>query len=147
VNEVTASISRAPERRVIIALTLLAAVLRLVHIGAQSLWVDEMFTLIVATPKPGYPLDQLLLHNIHGPLHTPCWPSCGPERGRRVNMSARWQARSRFRSCTWVRPRFGATLHLVPGAPRGQSLHIHYSGARNYAFAVFSCGGLCAADR
>ena len=69
-NELIASISRVRERRVIAALTVLAAALRLFHLGAQSLWVDEILTLTVATPKPGYPLVQLLLHNIHGPLHT-----------------------------------------------------------------------------
>ena len=69
-NETIASISRAREWRVVAALTILAAVLRLIHLGAQSLWVDEILTLAVATPKPGFPLGQLLLHNIHGPLHT-----------------------------------------------------------------------------
>lgn len=51
------------------ALLALAAVLRFFWLGHQSIWVDEALTLIVSTPKPGYPLWTLISHNIHGPLH------------------------------------------------------------------------------
>jgi hypothetical protein len=141
VEEVSDSISRACERRVLIALVVLAAALRLVRLGAQSLWVDEMLTLIVATPKPGYPLGQLLLHNIHGPLHTlvVAW-------ARTVSEGEAWlrlpSALAGILSVpllhAWVRPRFGARVALwSAGLLAVNPLHLHYSQElRNYAFAV-----------
>jgi 4-amino-4-deoxy-L-arabinose transferase-like glycosyltransferase len=153
VNEVTGSISRVPERRVILALTVLAAVLRCVHLGLQSLWVDEMLTLTVATPKPGYPLGQLLLYNVHGPLHTLVVAIA-----RRLSENEAWL---RLPSAVagvvavpllyaWVRPRFGprtagwAALLLAVNP-----LHIHYSQElRNYAFVVcFVLAGCVQLDR
>jgi len=57
-------------RRFIVWVGVAALALRLFRLGHQSLWVDELLTLIVATPKPGYPILQLLAHNVHGPLYT-----------------------------------------------------------------------------
>jgi len=153
VKEVTASISRASERRVIAALIVLAAVLRLIHLGAQSLWVDEMLTLIAATPKPGYPLGQLLLHNIHGPLHTVVVALM-----RNASEAESWL---RLPSAVagvlsvpllyaWVRPRFGARAALWSAALLAVNpLHIHYSQElRNYSFAVlFVLAGCVQLDR
>lgn len=139
-REVTASISRS-ERRLIAGLILLAALARFFRLGAQSLWVDEMLTLIAATPKPGIPLGTLLLHNIHGPLHTLVVALM-----RTVSESEWWL---RLPSAVagvlavpllyvWVRPRLGpraatwAALLLAINP-----LHLHYSQElRNYAFAV-----------
>jgi hypothetical protein len=142
VNDVTASISRASGRRAAVALFGLALALRLIHLGTQSLWVDEMLTLIVATPKPGYPLGQLLVHNIHGPLHTfvvammrlvsenDAWlrlPSALAGAGA-VPLLYAW-ARRRFGHPTAV---WAALLLAI------NPLHIHYSQElRNYAFLVF----------
>jgi uncharacterized membrane protein len=56
--------------RFIVWVSAAALALRLLFLGHQSLWVDELLTLIVATPKPGYPILQLLAHNVHGPLYT-----------------------------------------------------------------------------
>src|SRR5688572_7802788 len=142
VNYVTASISRASGRRAAVALFGLALALRLIHLGTQSLWVDEMLTLIVATPKPGYPLGQLLVHNIHGPLHTfvvamlrlvsenDAWlrlPSALAGAGA-VPLLYAW-ARRRFGHPTAV---WAALLLAI------NPLHIHYSQEmRNYAFLVF----------
>jgi len=60
----------SPDHRYLAGLVLLATVLRLFFLGHQSLWIDEVSTLIVATPKPDYPIGQLLAYNIHGPLYT-----------------------------------------------------------------------------
>jgi 4-amino-4-deoxy-L-arabinose transferase-like glycosyltransferase len=137
---VTASITRS-ERRLLIALIVLAAALRLVRLGAQSLWVDEILTLIVATPKPGFPLGQLLLHNIHGPLHT-----CVVAMMRQVSENDAWlrlpSALAGVLSVPllylWVRPRLGARVALWSALLLAiNPLHLHYSQElRNYAFAV-----------
>jgi uncharacterized membrane protein len=137
---VTASIPRS-ERRLIVAIIVLAAALRLVRLGAQSLWVDEILTLIVATPKPGFPLGQLLLHNIHGPLHTFVVAMM-----RTVSENDAWL---RLPSAVagvaavpllylWVRPRFGSRTALWSALLLAVNpLHLHYSQElRNYAFAV-----------
>ena len=51
-----------------LAATLLAAALRAFHLGAQSLWIDELFTWMSA--DVGRPLVAgMLLENIHGPLY------------------------------------------------------------------------------
>jgi 4-amino-4-deoxy-L-arabinose transferase-like glycosyltransferase len=153
VKEVTASIARASERRLIAGLVVLAATLRFVHLGTQSLWVDEMLTLIVATPKPGYPLWQLLRHNIHGPLHTLVVALM-----RMVSENDAWL---RLPSAVagvisvpllyaWVKPRFGVRVALWSALLFATSpLHIHYSQElRNYAFAVmFVLAGCVLLDR
>ena len=140
-KEVIGSISRTSERRLLAGLIVLAAALRLFHLGAQSLWVDEMMTLTVATPKPGYPLWQLLRHNIHGPLHTFVVAMF-----RAVSENDAWlrlpSALAGIASVpllyAWLKPRFGAGVArwgalLLAVNP----LHIHYSQElRNYAFAV-----------
>jgi mannosyltransferase len=137
---VTASISRS-ERRLLVALIVLAAALRLIRLGAQSLWVDEILTLIVATPKPGFPLGQLLLHNIHGPLHTFVVAMM-----RQVSEDDAWlrlpSAIAGVLSVPllylWVRPRLGSRVALWSGLLLAVNpLHLHYSQElRNYAFAV-----------
>jgi protein-S-isoprenylcysteine O-methyltransferase Ste14 len=152
---VTASISRS-ERRLLVAVIVLAAVLRFIRLGAQSLWVDEILTLIVATPKPGFPLGQLLLHNIHGPVHTFVVALM-----RQISENDAWL---RLPSAVagvisvpllflWVRPRFGSRVALWSAFLLAVNpLHLHYSQElRNYAFAVCfvlaSCvllDGLCA---
>ena len=49
---------------ILAAIVALAALLRVLHIGAQSLWIDEYLTLEVATPSPTLSaLWQLLRHN------------------------------------------------------------------------------------
>ena len=152
-KDLTASIPRASERRVLVGLVLLAAILRFYRLGAQSLWVDEMLTLIVATPKPGFPLGQLLLHNIHGPLHTFVVAMM-----RLVSENEAWL---RLPSAVagvlavpvlyaWVKPRFGArTAAWAATLLAVNPLHIHYSQElRNYAFAVvFVLASCVALDR
>ncbi len=56
------------DRRWVLACTLLAAVLRLYHLGHQSLWVDEMISLQLATYASGAEFWHGLLEDIHGPL-------------------------------------------------------------------------------
>jgi mannosyltransferase len=53
----------------VLAATLVATVLRLFHLGAQSLWIDEVFTWFAA--DVGQPLRVAsLLENVHGPLYS-----------------------------------------------------------------------------
>ena len=147
-NDVTASISRASGWRAAVALFIGALVLRLVHLGTQSLWVDEMLTLIVATPKPGYPLGQLLLHNIHGPLHTFVVGMM-----RMVSENDAWlRLPSALAGAgavpllyAWVKRRFGHVTAVWAGLLLAiNPLHIHYSQElRNYAFLVFFVLAAC----
>ncbi|HET6463380.1 MAG TPA: glycosyltransferase family 39 protein, partial [Candidatus Krumholzibacteria bacterium] len=140
-REVTASISRS-ERRLIAGLIVLAALVRFFRLGAQSLWVDEMLTLIAATPKPGIPLGTLLLHNIHGPLHTFVVALM------RTASESEWWLRLPSAIAgvgsvpllyAWVRPRLGSrTATWAALLLAINPLHLHYSQElRNYAFAVF----------
>ena len=124
-----------------IGLIVLAAVVRAIRIGSQSLWIDEIFTLNLADPRGEYPLWMYLIHNIHGPVHAfvvylfrlfgdnEAWlrvPSalagvvC-------VYYFYRW-ARA------WIDQRvalFGALLLAV------HPLHVHYSHeVRNYSFLL-----------
>ena len=136
----TASIPRS-ERRVLVALIVLAAALRFFRLGAQSLWVDEILTLIVATPKPGFPLGQLLLHNIHGPLHTfvvAMMRQAGEGDGWLRLPSAVAGVLAVPLLYLWVRPRLGSRVALWSAALLAVNpLHLHYSQElRNYAFAV-----------
>jgi len=139
--------------RTVLACMLLAAALRFFHLGAQSLWVDEMLTLTVATPKPDYPIWQLLRHNVHGPLHT-----FVVYLFRFVSENDAWlrlpSAVAGVASVPllflWVRPRLGETAArwaalLLAVNP----LHIHYSQElRNYAFALCAVlGGNVLLDR
>lgn len=52
-----------------LAATLVAALLRAFHLGAQSLWVDEVFTWFGANVHAPLRLAALL-ENVHGPLYT-----------------------------------------------------------------------------
>ena len=124
------------------AIVLVAAVLRLWHLGAQSVWIDEYLTLEVAAPKPGYPLWQLLRHNIHGPLHAFAiyvFSLVSTDDGWLRLPSAVAGTATVPLVFAWMRPRFGARAAcwgalLLAVNP----LHVHYSQEiRNYAFAVF----------
>ena len=53
----------------LLAATLLAAALRAFHLGAQSLWIDELFTWMSADVGRPFALATLL-ENIHGPLYS-----------------------------------------------------------------------------
>lgn len=57
--------------RFLVILVTFALALRLFRIGAQSLWVDEILTVIVSNPvKEGLNIWSYLKYNIHGPLHS-----------------------------------------------------------------------------
>jgi uncharacterized membrane protein len=120
----------------------LAALLRLLYIGAQSLWIDEYLTLEVATPKPGYPLWQLLRHNVHGPLHTFVvflFRSISENDGWLRLPSALAGTATVPLLFAWMRPRWGERAALAGALLLAVNpLHVHYSQElRNYAFAVF----------
>jgi hypothetical protein len=122
-------------------IVVLAALLRLLHLGYQSLWVDEMLTLTVATPKPGYPIWQLLRHNVHGPLHTFVvflFRQLGEGDGWLRLPSAAAGVATVPLAFAWLRPRFGDRVALWCALLLAVNpLHIYYSQElRNYAFAV-----------
>lgn len=145
---------RIPRERVVLCgIVLLAAALRLLHIGAQSTWIDEYLTLEVATPKPGFPLWQLLRHNIHGPLHTFVvflFKLASDNDGWLRLPSAIAGTAAVPLLFAWMRPRFGARAALWGALVLATNpLHIHYSQEiRNYAFAVvFVMAGAVCVDR
>ncbi len=135
-------------RRLLAGIVLLGAFLRVFHLGHQSLWIDEILTLIVATPKPGYPIWQLLRHNIHGPLHT-----FVVFLFRQVSTADAWlrlpSALAGIASVpllyVWVRRRFGERVALGSAFLLAiNPLHVFYSQElRNYAFLVFFVMAAC----
>lgn len=135
------------------AIVVLAAVLRFVHIGAQSLWIDEYLTLEAATPKSEYSMWEILRHNIHGPLH-----AFVVFLFRAVSVNDGWlRVPSALAGIAtvpllfvWIRPRFGARAALWGALLLAVNpLHVHYSQElRNYAFAVlFVLAGAVGVDR
>jgi uncharacterized membrane protein len=132
---------RVSERAFVAGLLAIATVLRVLHLGYQSIWVDEAMTLDAVTPKDGYSIWHLLLHNIHGPLHafvvylfrlvadTDAWvrmPSVVAGVAG-VGVFYAWTSR-------WLGRRVARTSALLLAI---HPLHIHYSQeVRNYAFVV-----------
>jgi 4-amino-4-deoxy-L-arabinose transferase-like glycosyltransferase len=128
-------------RALLLGIVALGLCLRLFHIGAQNLWIDEYLTLEVATAKPGYPIWQLLRHNVHGPLHTFVvflLRSVSENEGWLRLPSALAGTATIPLLFAWVRPRFGARAGLWAALLLAVNpLHVHYSQElRNYAFAV-----------
>ena len=58
------------DRWCIWAVAALAALVRLYRLGGQSLWIDEIFTFAVSSPKAGLTIWDYLIFNIHGPFHS-----------------------------------------------------------------------------
>ncbi len=56
--------------RFIVTLVVVALALRVIKIGSQSLWVDELFTLGKSIPKPGLTIWDYLKFNLQGPFHS-----------------------------------------------------------------------------
>ncbi len=56
------------DRGILIGLTLLALLLRANHLGAQSLWFDETYTVAVAGMPVGEALQALIADGVHPPL-------------------------------------------------------------------------------
>jgi 4-amino-4-deoxy-L-arabinose transferase-like glycosyltransferase len=56
--------------RFILFVVAAALMLRLLRIGSQSLWVDELFTLGKSVPKPGLDIWDYLRYNLQGPVHS-----------------------------------------------------------------------------
>lgn len=131
----------------------LAAVLRLFRLGHQSLWIDEIMTLIVATPKPGHPILTLLRYNVHGPLHTfvvYLMRFAGEGDAWLRLPSALAGIASVPLLYAWARRRMGERVGLWSALLLAiNPLHIRYSQElRNYAFVVFFVlAGCVAVDR
>lgn len=130
------------DRRFLVLAVLLAAVLRFLHLGSQSMWVDEMLTIGQITPKDGYSIWDLLLHNIHGPLHAftvylfrlahdgDAWLRAPSAIAGTATIAVFYVWARRYLEKIPARL---ATILLVV-----HPLHIHYSQeVRNYAFVVF----------
>lgn len=60
--------AKRSDRTWVVACIVLAAALRLFRIGHQSLWIDEMISLGLATWAGGAEFWRGLLHDVHGPL-------------------------------------------------------------------------------
>lgn len=54
----------------LLAICILAAVVRFMRLGHQSLWTDEMLSVGSYTSPPGIPFWKKLLWNVHGPLYS-----------------------------------------------------------------------------
>ncbi len=140
-------------RRFLAAVSALALGLRLFRLGHQSLWVDEIFTLTVATPKPGYPIYQLLAHNVHGPLHTfvvYLFRFFGENDAWVRLPSALAGAASPGLLYAWTRRRVDERVARAAAVILAlHPLHVWYSQElRNYAFLVaFACAAMVAFDR
>jgi len=62
-------------RRFLLLVILLAAVLRFYRLGADSLWIDEVFTWRMVNPGPGHGFWEQFRDNIQGPLYMAAlWP-------------------------------------------------------------------------
>ncbi len=132
---------------------MLALALRLFRLGHQSLWVDELFTLTVATPKPGYPIYQLLAYNVHGPLHTfvvYLMRLAGENEAWLRLPSALAGAATPALLHAWARRRLDESVARVSAVVLAlHPLHVWYSQElRNYAFLVaLGVGAMVAFDR
>ncbi len=129
------------DRRWLIAATALALMVRLFHLGHESLWVDELMTYGMSGSKEGYSLWYIFYVNVHGPLHAfvvmlfrlisdgDAWVRMPSALAGTVTIPLAffWFRRMIGRSGAWVAV---GLLVLHP-------LHVHYSQeARNYAFLV-----------
>lgn len=128
--------------RFLFALVAAALALRLFRIGAQSLWIDEIFTINVSTPTGELHIWDYLKYNIHGPLH-----SFTVYLFHFVSMSDGWLrvpsalagAAAIVYFYRWMRlwlgervARIAAVLLVV------NPLHVYYSQeVRNYSFLLF----------
>lgn len=141
-------LDRLDERRFLLGLVVLAAVLRFLYLGYQSIWIDEILTIGQSTPKDGYSIWHLLLHNIHGPLHSfvvylfrlvhdgDAWlrvPSAAAGVAG-VALFYAWAAR-------WLDRRLARVAALLLAL---HPLHVHYSQeVRNYAFLFLFAMSAC----
>ncbi len=133
---------RQGELRFVAALVVVAAALRFLYLGYQSIWVDEMLTIGASTPKEGYSIWHLLRYNIHGPLH-----SFVVYLFRRAGDGDAWlrvpSALAGVASVAvlyaWVRRWLGRNIARLSAILLAvHPLHIHYSQeVRNYAFVFF----------
>ena len=57
-------------RLYLVAILLIAALLRFYRIGAQSFWTDELLSFNSAAAPEGVSFWMKLLYNVHGPLHS-----------------------------------------------------------------------------
>lgn len=136
------------ERRFLVFVTAAAFALRVFHIGAQSLWIDELLTIQVSRSTPVATIWELLVHNVHGPLHSFVVYLFGLV-GRHdwwLRMpSAIAGAAAVALFYVWIRDwighriaAFGAVLLAI------NPLHVHYSQeARNYAFLLMFAMAAC----
>ncbi len=124
-----------------LAATLAALALRVFHLGAQSLWVDEAFTWLGADLGGRLPLATLL-ENVHGPLYTLILHAWGAVAG-----DSEWALRAPSMlfgvmvvpALAWLAARWLGRETAVPAAwlAAGSPFLVWYSQeARNYMLLV-----------
>ena len=65
----------SPGAAYLLLVTILAAILRLVHLDTMSLWIDEVFTWEMVAPGRGLEFSEQILAAYQGPLyHAAVWP-------------------------------------------------------------------------
>ncbi len=132
---------RTRDHRFIIAMVILAGILRLYRLGNQSLWIDEIFTFAVSSPKTGLNIWDYLKYNLHGPLH-----SLIVYLFQLVSKSDAWLrlpsalagTASVYLFYRWIDVWLGRNIARVSALLLAiHPLHIHYSQElRNYGFLI-----------
>lgn len=133
--------------RFLVSVALVALAIRVFRIAHQSLWVDEVLTLIASTSHDGYSVFVRILHNIHGPLHSFVvflFQSVSTNTGW---MRAPGAIAGTAAVCAvyyWVRRWIGESTARITALLLALSpLHVYYSQElRNYAFVL--CFGVLA---
>lgn len=127
----------------LLLVTLLAAAVRLYHLGAQPLWVDEEMTWAMLRPDAGLLLGRQLLDEIQGPLYlAAAWPLA-----REFGLSEFWLRAPAALAGLLAVPLAGLLGRRLCGARTGRLLalllavspfHLWYSQeARGYSFLMF----------
>ena len=130
------------ERAFILALFVVALVLRVYRIGHQSLWVDELLTLDVSDPKDGLNIWSYVKYNIHGPLHSfvvYLFQLVSSKDAWLRLPSALAGAGAVLYFYLWTRSWLGRRVARIAGVMMAvHPLHLYYSQElRNYSFLLF----------
>jgi len=138
------------------AATLVAAVLRLVGLGSQSLWIDEVFTWMSAGGTGPFGRQELL-ENVHGPAFSVAVHTAMRWFGDRewvLRLPSALAGIAMVPALAWVAGRWIGPRAIVPAAwlAAGSPFLVWYAQeARNYSwlmlFATLSAGALLSLHR
>ena len=120
----------------------LAALVRLYRLGGQSLWIDELFTFTVSSPKAGLSIWDYLIFNLHGPFHSfivYLFQLVSRDEAWLRLPSAVAGVGAVYFFYVWIRDWLGRNLARIATVILAlHPLHIHYSQElRNYSFLFF----------